>query len=107
MWSSRAWLAGLSCDLLRLFREARVERERRKVARQTGDGKTEAERERQQSVDRIWWSNIFVTSCWLPLCLHYSLENGLEGVNTGVVGLLGFMAGAQGFLAQWEKIDIT
>lgn len=63
----------------------------------------ETEIEKQQKADRIWWSELFVASCWLPVCLHYSLQNGLKGVNSGVIGLLGFMAGAQSFMAQWAK----
>ncbi len=107
LWSSRAWLAGVFCDFLRLFREALIERERRIAARKTGEGKTEAELEKQHSIDRVWWSEMFVASCWFPLCLHYSLHDGLKGVNSGVVGLLGFMAGAQSLMAQWAKTETT
>lgn len=103
MWSNRAWLAGVSCDFLRLFREALIERKRRSVLSQDREEKMETEVEKQQSFDKIWWSELFVASCWFPLCLHYSLQNGLKGVNDGVVGLLGLMAGAQSFLAQWAK----
>ena len=103
LWSSRAWLAGVFCDFLRLFREALIEREQRATLTRTEEGKTDADAERQREIDRTWWNELFVASCWLPLCLHYSLEGGLKGVNNGVVGLLGFMAGAQSFMAQWAK----
>jgi Peroxisomal biogenesis factor 11 (PEX11) len=104
MWSNRAWLAGVSCDFLRLIREALIEREKRKKQRQGKEGRTEADDLGEQPIDRRWWSEVFVTSCWFPLCLHYSLQEGLKGVNDGVVGLLGFMAGAQSFTAQWANI---
>jgi Peroxisomal biogenesis factor 11 (PEX11) len=107
IWSNRAWLAGVSCDYLRLFREALIERERRTAARKDGKASTEDDMEKQHSIDSIWWSEIFVASCWFPLCLHYSLHNGLKGVNSGVVGLLGSMAGAQSFFAHWANTKVT
>ncbi len=107
LWSSRAWLIGISCDFLRLFREAVIEREKRGLLRRMRKGEMEAEIEQQQETDRMWWSEFFVASCWLPVCLHYSLENGLKGVNGGVVGLLGFMAGAQSFMTHWAETKTT
>ena len=107
LWSSRAWLIGVCCDFLRLCREALNERQRRLVARQARKENTEAETSKQQEIDRTWWTNMFIASCWLPLCLHYSLQNGLKGVNNGVIGLLGFMAAAQSFMAQWAKTEAT
>jgi Peroxisomal biogenesis factor 11 (PEX11) len=107
LWSSRAWLAGVSCDFLKLFREALIERAKRAALTRPEEGKTNAETERQLELDRAWWNELFVAGCWLPLCLHYSLEGGLKGVNNGVVGLLGFMAGAQSFMAQWAKTQPT
>ena len=100
LWSNRAWLAGVSCDFLRLFRQGAV------IARQTEQGRTEAEIEEQRLISRMWWSEMFVASCWFPVCLHYSLQNGLEGVNSGVVGLLGFLASARNFTTQWASTEI-
>ncbi|ERF71945.1 hypothetical protein EPUS_06504 [Endocarpon pusillum Z07020] len=107
LWSSRAWLIGVCCDLLRLFREAVIDPENGVLLRRTRKGRMETEIEKQQKADRMWWSEVFVASCWLPVCLHYSLQNGLKGVNSGVIGLLGFMAGAQSFMAQWAKTKTT
>jgi Peroxisomal biogenesis factor 11 (PEX11) len=101
--SNRAWLAGVSCDFFRLARQAFLERDRRKEARRTKGEATAAEIEDQQAAERNWWSELFVASCWFPLCLHYSFQNGLKGVNGGVVGLLGFSAGLQSFLEQWAS----
>lgn len=106
-WSNRAWLAGVSCDFLRLFRKALIERKKRLSLGQRSEEKTEGEREKQEAVERMWWSELFIASCWFPLCLHYSLQDGLKGVNTGVVGLLGFLAGAQSLMGQWAKTEIT
>jgi Peroxisomal biogenesis factor 11 (PEX11) len=108
LWSSRAWFAGVSCDFLILFRKALIEQQRRSKAKL---GKTEVEKEEEkeeeseQSFDRRWWSEMFVASCWLPLSLHYSLRDGLRGMNPGAVGLLGFMAGMQSFAALWARTE--
>lgn len=105
LWSSRAWLAGVSCDFLILFRKALVKQQRRKRVRYA---KVEAEdEESEQSFDQKWWSEMFVASCWLPLSLHYSVQGGLRGMSTGAVGLLGFMAGMQNFAAQWARTKGT
>ena len=104
LWSSRAWVAGVSCEFLILFRKALIEQNRRNIANLA---KTDAEEEEhsKQSFDRRWWSEMFVASCWLPLSLHYSLRDGLRGMSTGAVGLLGFMAGMQSFAAQWARTE--
>lgn len=78
-----------------------IEREKGLMARQSRQGKTEADLEEQRSIDKMWWREMFVASCWFPICLHYSLQSGLDGVNTGVIGLLGFLAGAQSLTVQW------
>lgn len=57
--------------------------------------------EEDASVDKKWWSQLFVASSWLPMAVHYSVEGGI-GLNLGIVGLLGVMAGAETFRAQWE-----
>jgi Peroxisomal biogenesis factor 11 (PEX11) len=106
LWSSRAWLAGVSCDFLRLFRKALIEREQRAAPTRSKEDTTDAGTERQREVDRTWLNELFIASCWLPLCLHYSLEGGLKGMNNGVVGLLGFVAGAQSFMAQWANTQV-
>ena len=102
LWSCRAWFAGVLCDFLILFRKALIEQQRRNKVRHT---KTEAEDDSEQSFDRQWWSELLVASCWLPLSLHYSLQDGLKGMTTGAVGFLGLMAGMQNFAAQWAGTD--
>lgn len=101
LWSCRAWLAGILCDFLILFRKALIEQQRRNKAK---DARTEAEDD-SQSFDRRWWSDLFVASCWLPVSLHYSLQDGLKAMNTGTLGLLGFMAGMQNIASQWAGTE--
>lgn len=107
IWSSRAWLAGVSCDFLKLFREALIERQQKDLSTRTSKEEVSAEAKHERMAGSKWWSEVFIASCWLPLCLHYSLQDGLLGMNNRVVGLLGLMAGAQGCTAQWAKTNIT
>lgn len=58
------------------------------------------EAEHDADIDSKWWSQLFVAASWWPMALHYSLEGGI-GLNLGMVGALGFMAGAESFRAQW------
>ena len=93
-WSCRAWFLGINCDLLRLWREAALARERRQ------NGETVSAKE-QEAMDKKWWNDLFVAVSWYPMALHYSKEGGLAGMNQGLVGLSGFLAGLGNFRAAW------
>ena len=89
-WSCRAWMMGVACDFLRLGREAQV-------ARQTGSY-ARLNEEEKRSVDKKWWSELFVATSWFPMAVHYSVEGGI-GLNLGTCG---FMANLANFLKLWE-----
>lgn len=92
-WSCRAWLAGITCDFLRLLREAQL-------ARQSGSyDKLNAEEKR--AADKKWWSEFFVATSWYPMAIHYSVDGGI-GLNLGMVGACGFLANLGNFLKAWE-----
>lgn len=114
--SNRAWLIGVLCDFVALFRRAIIQKRRKIGASQyLGEVKAQSEgegadkgKDEIQSVENFnkqWWRSIFVASCNLPMCVHYSLQKGLWGANGGALGLLGFMAGAQTFTDQWAEIS--
>ena len=92
-WSCRGWLVGITCDVLRLAREAQL-------ARQTGSYARLSEDEKKE-VDRKWWSEAFVNMSWYPMALHYSVEGGI-GLNLGMVGACGFFANLGNFLKAWD-----
>ncbi|KAK5938346.1 hypothetical protein PMZ80_009316 [Knufia obscura] len=92
-WSCRAWLCGITCDFLRLFREAQL-------ARQNGTYERMNEEEKR-NVDKKWWSEFFVATSWYPMAIHYSVEGGV-GLNLGMVGACGFLANLGNFLKAWE-----
>lgn len=93
-WSCRAWLAGITCDFLRLAREAQL-------SRQNGTyEKLNAEEKRE--VDRKWWSEALVATSWYPMAVHYSVEGGI-GLNLGMIGCCGFFANLGNFLKAWDS----
>lgn len=92
-WSCRAWLCGISCDFLRLFREAQLGRQTGRYERMNADEKREA--------DRKWWSEFFVAASWYPMALQYAVEGGI-GLNMGMIGLCGFMANLGNFAKAWQ-----
>jgi len=94
VWSCRAWLIGVASDFLRLWREATLAREKR--AR--GEAGTKAE---QDEFDRKWWNEFITAASWFPVAVHYSVDGGLKGMNSGLVGLFGLVAGLNNFRNAW------
>jgi len=91
-WSCRAWTVGVASDFLRLWREAELDKEKR------GSKSTKE----QEDFDRKWWNEFMVAAYWMPVAVHYSMfPAGIPGMNTGLVGFFGMMAGLNNFRNQW------
>ncbi|KIW63640.1 hypothetical protein PV04_08625 [Phialophora macrospora] len=89
-WSCRAWTVGVASDFLRLWREAQLNKEKRQSAKE------------QEDFDRKWWTEFMVAAYWMPVAVHYSLfPAGIPGMNNGLVGFFGLMAGLNNFKSQW------
>lgn len=111
LWACRAWLVGVSCDLLRLVREAVLTQQRRwrrrQVAGRGEDAKANVEEEQgkvgreEEEEDAKWWGEMIGPLSWLPVAVHYSVEGGLPGMNLGVIGFCGMMAGLGKTRALW------
>jgi hypothetical protein len=106
LWAYRFWLSGVSCDFLRLAREAQLEG-RRRAAREhmKEDGRAVAayQDEEDKKVDAKWWMDLVIASAWLPMALHYSSSSGgLPGWNLGWMGLCGLVAGGQRVQGLWR-----
>lgn len=93
-WACRSWLVGVATDFFRLWRDAQLMRERR--AKGESVGVKEAE-----EFDRKWWADLQTCTAWLPVAIHYSVEGGLTGMNQGIVGFCGLMAGINNTRAAW------
>ena len=94
-WGCRSWLVGVSTDYLRLWRDAALMRDRK------AKGESISAKE-QEEFDRKWWIDLQTCTSWLPMALHYSIEGGLPGMNSGLVGLCGFLAGINNTRAAWK-----
>jgi hypothetical protein len=90
-WSCRAWLVGVAADFPRLWRESQI-------AKSQASTKTAQEKE---EFDRKWWNEFMVAAYWLPVAVEYSNYPEGVGLNTGVIGLLGMMAGLNNFRNAW------
>lgn len=90
-WSCRAWLVGVSSDFLRLWREAELEKSR---------AATRSAKEKEE-FDRKWWNEFMTAAYWLPVAVQYSNYPEGVGLNTGVIGFLGMMAGLTNFRNAW------
>ena len=91
-WSCRAWTVGVASDFLRLWREAELDKDKRW-------NKSTQERE---EFDNKWWREFMVAAYWMPVAIHFSLfPEGIPGMNTGLVGFFGLMAGLNNFRNQW------
>ncbi|KAK5131467.1 hypothetical protein LTR08_000931 [Meristemomyces frigidus] len=91
LWSYRAWMGGVVCDLVRLLREAQLERSRR--AERTTTSTSVSTREEDEQTDAKWWSQMVVPLSWLPVALQFSREGGIPGFNLGIMGACGGLAG--------------
>ena len=92
----------MACDFFRLGRESVLEKRRRVVG---SNGIRKISMKEAKVVDKKWWNDLVVASCWLPLCMHWSLDSGLRGINDGVIGLLGVIAGAESTRAAWAQTE--
>jgi hypothetical protein len=102
LWSYRAWLVGVSCDFFRLGREAQLS-----AAKRTGKSTSEKSladvKEDVQAQDAKWWNDLIVPIAWLPVALHFSKEGGIPGMNLGIMGAGGLVAGLGRTRGLWAQ----
>jgi hypothetical protein len=106
LWAYRAWLGGVSCDVLRLGREWQLEAKRRATRKQMqADGRAVAgyQDEEDRKFDKRWWTDAMIAGAWLPMALHFSdATGGVPGWNLGWMGVCGMVAGSTRVRALWE-----
>lgn len=92
LWSYRAWMGAVACDIVRLLREAQLARETR-ARRSFSDKSDVAIRDEDEKTDARWWAQMVVPMCWLPVAVQFGTTTGIPGFNLGWMGALGLMAG--------------
>lgn len=97
----RSWMLGFSCDFIRLFREAQLERNRRSQRSGSTDVST---RKEDEDADQKWWAELVVPFAWLPVGVQFAnwTEGGFPGFNLGLMGICGVMAGLGKTKALWD-----
>ncbi|EER38217.1 peroxin 11C [Histoplasma capsulatum H143] len=126
-WSTRAWLGHVLLEFVRVWREyVLAGREGRGkmgmgmgmgtgtgMGDREGDGdgdgdggseldlELERQRERQRERERRWKKSLVNSLAWLPLCVHWSFEDGV-GVPDRMVGALGMAASVWGVYDMWN-----
>lgn len=101
LWSYRAWFAGVMCDLVRLGREAQLERQKR-AKRSEGEKQAVGVLEEDQKADAKFWADAVTSLSWFPMAVNFAFENGVPGFNLGIMGLSGGIAGIGKFAKMWE-----
>jgi hypothetical protein len=105
LWAYRAWLSGVSCDFIRLAREAQLEKRRRAKRQQMLDeGRRVAVYEDEdRKLDAKWWQDLMIASAWFPMAVHFSSSSGgIPGWNLGWMGLCGLVAGSSRARGLWR-----
>ncbi|KAF2751286.1 hypothetical protein M011DRAFT_483231 [Sporormia fimetaria CBS 119925] len=105
LWAYRAWLSGVSCDFLRLAREAQLEKRRRENRQQMlSEGRAvQVYEDEDAKFDQKWWTDFVVAAAWFPMALHYSSSSGgIPGWNLGWMGLSGLVAGSSRAMGMWR-----
>ncbi|KAF1972322.1 hypothetical protein BU23DRAFT_467975 [Bimuria novae-zelandiae CBS 107.79] len=98
----RFWLAGISCDFLRLAREAQIVSAKR--ANRSEEEKSEViVKEEDKRVDRRWWMDAMIAGAWFPMALHFSgVTGGVPGWHVGWMGVCGLVAGGERMRGLWK-----
>lgn len=105
LWAYRAWFAGVSCDFLRLAREAQLESRKRADRLNTmSEGKAMAVYEEDdKKVDAKWWTDLMIAGAWFPMAYHFSSSTGgIPGWNLGWMGVCGLVAGSSRARGLWK-----
>ncbi|KAL2864441.1 uncharacterized protein BJX67DRAFT_219942 [Aspergillus lucknowensis] len=96
LWSTRAWFGHIFLQYIVLWRA----RELRKKAE--AEGVSKEKRESLRAEFRAWKKSLVNNAFWTPLCLHWSVENGI-GFPGQLVGFVSFLASAWGFYDIWAS----
>ena len=50
--------------------------------------------------EQVWWRKVYINAAWLPLTMHYSMEEGFAG--EAQVAALGLIPGIYGIRDAWK-----
>ncbi|KAF2676465.1 hypothetical protein K458DRAFT_424678 [Lentithecium fluviatile CBS 122367] len=110
MWSSRFWAAYVALELARLaiLRSYNTSLSAGATAEEKdllGDGEKEGKllREVRQREDWLWWRDLVSNLGYMPMTLHWSVEEGRSVLSDWGVSLLGAVAGGALLVDAWRQ----
>ncbi|KAF1960966.1 hypothetical protein CC80DRAFT_489194 [Byssothecium circinans] len=108
IWSSRFWAGCVVLELLRLgvlhyYREPLTSSEKEKAAVEDGEKEGKMLREEQKKEERIWWRDLVSNLAYMPMTLHWSVEEENGILSDWGVGVLGAVAGGANLVHAWRN----
>ncbi|KAL1596391.1 hypothetical protein SLS60_009037 [Paraconiothyrium brasiliense] len=108
IWSSRFWASHVALEIVRvgvLKYYGDGEDVSRKVKETVGDGEKEGKLliEEKKRERRVWWRDAVSNVAYMPMTLHWSVEEEKGFLSDWGVGLLGAIAGGSLFVDAWEQ----
>jgi len=102
IWSCRFWALYVLLQFAHLREDRKLLQSRQKALRKAkGTGLTPSEKQEIAQRWDAWWSEVIVNLGYLPLTVHWSLEQGLFK-NDVWVGVFGLVAGIASFRSGWR-----
>ncbi|KAF9450081.1 hypothetical protein P691DRAFT_702051 [Macrolepiota fuliginosa MF-IS2] len=102
IWSCRFWALYVLLQFAHLREDRKLLQSRQKALRKAkGTGLTPSEKQEIAQRWDAWWSEVVVNLGYLPLTVHWSLEQGLFK-NDMWVGVFGLVAGIASFRSGWR-----
>ncbi|KAF2251542.1 hypothetical protein BU26DRAFT_518176 [Trematosphaeria pertusa] len=109
IWSSRFWAAHVVLELARLsilhcYRNASSGAKDEKEKEVLGDGEKEEKllREENKKDDWLWWRDLVSNIAYMPMTLHWSVDEDRTFLPDWSVGLLGAVAGGSLLADAWR-----
>ncbi|KAJ4352079.1 uncharacterized protein N0V89_007425 [Didymosphaeria variabile] len=105
IWSSRFWAAHVALEIVRVslkYYEGGEDEGRKEIV---CDGEKEGKLliEQKKRERRVWWRDAVSNVAYMPMTLHWSVEEEKGFLSDWGVGLLGAIAGGSLFIDAWKQ----
>ncbi|KAF2635267.1 hypothetical protein P280DRAFT_198346 [Massarina eburnea CBS 473.64] len=105
VWSSRFWAGYVVLELVRLgvlhyYKEPMEASEKATLADGEKEGKLLKEEKKRE--DGVWWRDLASNLAYMPMTVHWSLEEDRGILNDWGVGVLGAIAGGANLVHAWK-----
>jgi len=102
LWSCRFWAVYVILDFFHLIEDKKLLHQKHASIRKAkGTGLSREEKEELRQRRDAFWSQVVINLGYLPLTIHWSLENGLFK-NEAWIGVFGLIAALGSFRSGWK-----